>query len=303
LHKLQQLSQSIIIGTRGSRLALWQAEHLMDKLTAMGHIAELKIIKTQGDLIQNLSFDKLEGKGFFTKELEDALLNKEVDVAVHSMKDMLTTQPEGLVIAAVSERADPADLLILNKNASDEGQAVNLSEGMVVGTSSSRRKSQIKKFYPGIEVKDLRGNVPTRVKKLADGQYDAIILAKAGLDRLNLDLSTFNLVRFNPKEFIPAPAQGVMAYQTHAENTALRNIFKEIHHEQTGLCTNVERTVLKMMDGGCQMPLGVYCELDQLGNYHVFASYGLEENIVLAQASLSTHIGLAQNIFNQLSSN
>ena len=152
-------------------------------------------------------------------------------------------------------------------------------------------------------LKDLRGNVPTRVQKLAEGQYDGIILAKAGLDRLDLDLTNFDLVRFNPKEFVPAPAQGVMAYQTHEENIDIRNLFSQIHHAQTGLCTNVERTVLKMMEGGCQMPLGVYCELDQLGNYHAFAAYGQEDNIISAQASFSTHIGLAQNIFNQLSSN
>ena len=207
--------RKIIIGTRGSDLALWQANYTKGLLEGLGCQVELKIISTEGDRSQqwNTSFDKLEGKGFFTKEIEEALVNKEIDLAVHSHKDLPTTSPEGLIIAGVSQREDPSDLLLIRKEAVDEKQRFSLKRKAVLGTSSARRKAQFLAFRDDVEVKDLRGNVPTRVKKLREGLYDAILLAKAGTERLDLDLSDLHVEKLSPKEFVPAPAQVVLAWQ------------------------------------------------------------------------------------------
>ena len=164
----------IVIGTRGSDLALWQANFIKDELEKLGIEAELKIIKTQGDKMLNLSFDKLEGKGFFTKELEDELLNGKIDLAVHSHKDLPTNHPPGLIIAAVSEREEPSELLIILKDCVDIQYKLSVKFGGMVGTSSNRRKAQLLAVRPDLEIVDLRGNVPTRIQKLRDEDYDAI---------------------------------------------------------------------------------------------------------------------------------
>jgi len=266
------LSKAIRIGTRGSKLALWQAGHTQARLREKGVESELVIIQTKGDKIQDLSFDKIEGKGFFTKEIEDALLQGEIDMAAHSMKDMPTTSPEGLVITAVSYRENPADWLIIRKEAIQEGQLFGLKNEALVGTSSARRKAQMLDFRSDIQLKDLRGNVPTRVEKLRRGEYDAILLAAAGLQRLEMDLSEFELVRFNPREFVPAPAQGVVAWQTCTDDLPTRRLLHQIHHPEVVAVTNIERSILNLMEGGCHMPLGAYCERDVQGNYHVWAA-------------------------------
>lgn len=251
--------QHIRIGSRGSDLALWQANHVKKQLEALGSSVEIKIIVTQGDAIQNLSFDKLEGKGFFTKEIETALLNNEIDLAVHSHKDLETEQPKGLVVAAVSEREDPADLLLIRKEKVDTLQLWSLAEQSIIGTSSARRKSQVRGFRPDAEIKDLRGNVPTRIQKLRDGQYDAILLAKAGVDRLKIELSEFHVERLDPEEFIPAPAQGVLALQIREGDQELLKFLAKMNHSVVQKQIAVERKVLNLLHGGCQLPLGVYC--------------------------------------------
>lgn len=251
--------RNIRIGSRGSDLALWQANHVKRQLEALGAEVTITIIKTQGDQIQHLSFDKLEGKGFFTKEIEQALLDNSIDLAVHSHKDLETTPPEGLVIAAVSEREHPADVLLIHPSAVDTTQLWNLKAGAVVGTSSARRKSQLIGFRDDVEIKDLRGNVPTRLKKVVDGEYDAILLAKAGLDRLNLDLSAVHVEVLDPEEFIPAPAQGVLALQIRESDTELLEFLQAMNHPAVQSKIELERTVLNRMQGGCQLPLGVYC--------------------------------------------
>lgn len=248
------------IGSRGSDLALWQAHHVKRQLEDLGCTVDLTIIKTQGDAIQHLSFDKLEGKGFFTKEIEQALLDNTVDLAVHSHKDLETNPPAGLMIAAVSEREDPADLLLISKNSTDDSMNWGLKEGAVVGTSSARRKSQVLRFRDDVMIKDLRGNVPTRIQKLREGQYDAILLAKAGVDRLQVDLSEFNVVRLEPTEFVPAPAQGVLALQIRENDQALFDLLQQMNHTVIQRRIAVERKVLNLMQGGCQLPLGVFCD-------------------------------------------
>jgi len=250
------------IATRGSDLALWQANHVATKLRAIGLETELKIIKTQGDKIQDLSLEKLEGKGFFTKEIEDALLNNEADLAVHSHKDLPTDSHPDLVIAAVTSREDPSELLLIRKESVDEKQKFSLKKNAIVGTSSSRRKSQLLSFRKDIELKDLRGNVPTRVEKLRNGGYDAILIAAAGVERLGLDVSDLHAEKISPKEFIPAPAQGVLAIQIRKSDKELFQKLQSINNTEVAAQVGVERKVLNLFHGGCQMPVGVYCEYD-----------------------------------------
>ena len=267
--------QKITIGSRGSDLALWQANHVKRQLENLGHEVEIKVIVTQGDAIQYLSFDKLEGKGFFTKEIETALLEKSIDLAVHSHKDLETNPPAGLIIAAVSEREDPSDLLLINKAKVDKTHDWNLAENASIGTSSARRKSQILRFRKDLKISDLRGNVPTRIQKLRDGNYDAIVLAKAGVDRLQLDLSEFFVEVLNPTEFVPAPAQGVLGLQIREDDTRMTEIMHHLNHTDVAKRIGVERKVLNLLEGGCQLPLGVYCPNEK----QVFVSHATSSDV------------------------
>ncbi len=294
--------QKITIGTRGSKLALWQANYTMDRLSENGVKAELNIIKTKGDLIQHLSFDKIEGKGFFTKEIEDSLLRGDIDLAVHSMKDMPTSSPDGLSITAVSYRENPADWLIIRKACVDAEKMLKLKEHPIVGTSSARRKAQLLDFRPDIQIKDIRGNVPTRLEKLKSGDFDAIMLAAAGLVRLEIDLSEFEVIRLNPREFVPSPAQGVLAWQACTQDKPTRRILKHLHQEEVSAVTNVERKVLQLAGGGCHMPLGVYCERDIAGHYHVWAAKAetWDAPLVRTRVSSSTTHLLAEQVLEAL---
>ena len=251
-------NQRIIIGSRGSDLALWQAHHVKTKLENLGCEVSIEIIQTQGDLIQDLSFDKLEGKGFFTKELEIALLQGRIDLAVHSHKDLETNPPEGLCIVAVSEREDPAELLLIHPTSVEENRLWNLKKGGVIGTSSARRKSQVLAHRNDLIIKDLRGNVPTRIAKLRNGEYDAILLAKAGVSRLNLDLSDLIVVRLDPEIIVPAPAQGVLGLQIRSNDERTKTLVSPLNDTSVHALIAIERSVLNLMDGGCQLPLGVY---------------------------------------------
>lgn len=261
----------IILGSRGSDLALWQAHYVKKQLEELQLAVELKIIVTQGDRIQHLSFDKLEGKGFFTKEIEDALLTSEIDLAVHSFKDLPTSTPAGLQIAALSYREDPRDVLLIRKEVYQPLSSFGLADHAVVGTSSARRKAQLLTFFPEITIKDLRGNVPTRVQKCRDGQYDAIVLAAAGIGRLQLDLRDFEVVYLDPKVFIPAPAQGVLGLQIRENDAELEAILQKIHRADVAETVGIERNILASFEGGCHMPLGVYCEKTEVG-YDVYTA-------------------------------
>lgn len=294
------MKELIKIGTRGSDLALWQAYFVKSELEKLGCDVELNIIKTQGDKIQHLSFDKLEGKGFFTKEIEDALLSEAVDLAVHSHKDLETNQPEGLEIVAVSDREDPADILLIRKSAVDQSKNLALKEGAVVGTSSARRKSLLNAFRSDIEIKDLRGNVPTRIQKLRDENYDAIVLANAGVSRLKLDLSDFHVERLDPKEFVPAPAQGVLGLQIRANDERVRKVVSQMNNTSVKDLINIERGVLNKLNGGCQLPLGVYAEKDG-EEFNVWTSLGREDGTVTRfQSSFSEVEGAADSIIEAL---
>jgi len=288
-------NSEIVIGSRGSDLALWQAHYIKDLLEKEGHSVRIQIIKTQGDIIQHLSFDKMEGKGFFTKELETALLDNKVDLAVHSFKDLETNQPEDLSIAAILNRANPADILLIRKGFSDSKERWTLKKNIKVGTSSARRKMQLTLHRPDLEIDDIRGNVPTRVQKLRDGNFDAIVLAKAGLDRLNLDVSDLDAYEFDPREFIPAPAQGALACQIRSTDTELGEILQALHNPKIANMVATERKVLNLFDGGCQLPLGAYCieTADGVELRAIMApSYGEMPSTVFLQAK--TTDGLAQ---------
>ncbi len=296
-------TKTLRIGTRGSLLALWQANFALQQLKEQGIKAVLEIIKTKGDKIQDLSFDKIEGKGFFTKEIEDALLRGDVDLAVHSMKDLPTTSHPDLVIAAVSYREDPADWLLILPEKFDENIPFRFVKNATVGTSAARRKAQLLHFRPDIRIDDIRGNVPTRIDKLRKKQFDAIVLAAAGIKRLDLDISDLRVVPLNPREFIPSPAQGVLAFQTCKDNLDVRKVLKLIHQQEVSAVTNIERKVMKLTDGGCHLPLGVYCEKDPSGNYHVWAAKADTWNSPLkrVQISSATSHDLAEKIVSELS--
>lgn len=298
MFKFKVKKMKIVIGTRGSKLALWQANFTMKSLQKLGNEVELKIIKTQGDIIQHLTLDKLEGKGFFTKEIEDALIKGEIDLAVHSMKDVPTEQPEGLMLGGVSYRENPSDWLLVKKESIENGKVLSIKEGAIVGTSSARRKMQLINMRPDLQLKDIRGNVPTRVGFIDKGECDAVVLAAAGLSRLELDLSKYHIVKFHPREFIPAPAQGVLAWQVRKNDKRMKSVVKQLHHPEVSACTNVERSVLKLMNAGCHAPLGCYCEQDTDGNFHVWATYSdtWDGNMALVRSSSSTSAGLAEEI-------
>lgn len=271
------MKNPVIIGSRGSDLALWQAHFVQRQLSDIGVNSTIEIIKTKGDAIQHLSFDKIEGKGFFTKEIEDALLAGTIDLAVHSHKDLETQSPEGLTIAAVSERADARELLLIHPDAFDPSANWQFRKQARVGTSSARRKAQLLHARPDAITVDIRGNVPTRVDKLRRGEFDAILLAKAGVDRLQLDLSDLHALALDVHELVPAPAQGVLAIQTRTTDIDLIDTLKALNATDVERNIHIERRVLNRMQGGCQLPLGVHAKYqDQL--FHVWVAFAKSWN-------------------------
>jgi len=288
----------VTIGSRGSDLALWQAHFVESELKKLGCSVTIQIIQTQGDKIQHLSFDKLEGKGFFTKEIEESLLAGSIDLAVHSHKDLETNPPAGLAIACVSERAHPADLLLIRKESVDQNAQWNLKQDAVVGTSSARRKSLLITLRPDVSTKDLRGNVPTRIQKLRDGNYDAIVLAKAGVDRLEIDLSEFHLTVLDPTSFVPAPAQGVLGLQIRENDADLHALLQKMNHPDVQKRIGLERKVLNLLEGGCQLPLGVYCSPEN--ELYVAHAASAESPCVFLKYSVTEFDGMAEKVIADL---
>jgi hydroxymethylbilane synthase len=285
------LKKPIIIGSRGSDLALWQAHFVQQQLNILGVESIIEIIKTKGDAIQHLSFDKIEGKGFFTKEIEEALLAGSIDLAVHSHKDLETQSPEGLIIAAVSERADPRELLLIHPDAFDAACVWCLKSQARVGTSSARRKAQLLNTRPDTTPVDIRGNVPTRVQKLRNGEFDAILLAKAGVDRLALDLSGLHSLTLEIDQLVPAPAQGVLALQTRSDDEQLIAILTKLNASEVQRCIAIERRVLNKMQGGCQLPLGVHATYRN-NSFHATVAYAPSWNGKVVQFEMVETDGL-----------
>jgi hydroxymethylbilane synthase len=240
----------IRIGTRGSALALWQANYVREQLEKNGLMAEIVIIHTQGDKIQDVALSKIGSKGLFTQELEQALRNHEIDIAVHSAKDVPTDIAEDLPVIAYTQRENPADVLISHKE-------VSLKHGTLkIGTSSTRRVAFLKHYYPQHTVADVRGNVQTRIKKMEEGQYDALLMAYAGIHRLGYDNYIRQILPLT--EFVPPAGQGALAIQTTVQHPQ-KTIFKTIlNHENTALCIHTERLFLEKLGGGCSIPIFAY---------------------------------------------
>jgi len=251
----------MIIGTRGSKLALYQSNLVRDLLAKLGCRADLNIIKTVGDKNQRLSFDKMEGQGFFTRELEEALLDGTIDLAVHSLKDLSTEQPAGLTIAAYCSPVDASELLLMQADAHDPNQTLFLKPEAVVGTGSVRREAQLHYFRPDFEIRGLRGNVPTRVHKLSEGLYDAIVLARAGVDRLKLDLGDLKAIALDRTSFLPAPGQGILAIEIRENDQAVSDMVGRLNNQAAEDKARLERGLLARFQGGCQLPLAVTSDI------------------------------------------
>ena len=253
---------TIRIATRKSELALWQAEFVRSRLSALGHQADLVPIVTQGD-VDRRPFERMEGQGFFTKAVQDAVLAGDADLAVHSHKDLPSLSAVGLEIAAVPERADPRDVLLVNRAAFDErGSRLPLRTGVRVGTSAARRRKQLESLRPDVELADLRGNVPTRIQKLRNGDYGAIVLAAAGLNRLHVDLTGLEVRTLEPELVVPAPAQGALALEIRRSDFELAALLTELHSVRDYRAISAERGLMAMLQGGCQLALGAHAQLE-----------------------------------------
>lgn len=257
----------MIIGTRSSKLALWQAEYIADCLQKQypDLVVELKHIATTGDKILDTPLAKIGGKGLFTKELETEMLAGDIDIAVHSLKDMPTLIPEGLTLAVITERFDPGDCLVSNIY----GSLAKLPQGARVGTSSLRRKAQLLHARPDLTILDLRGNVNTRLRKLDDGEYDAIILAAAGLKRLGFGDRIKETI--DPALCLPAVGQGALAIEARADDEEILELIKFLQDDATRQSAAAERAFLAAVEGGCQVPVGVYARKQANGSLQVTA--------------------------------
>ena len=255
----------IIIGTRGSRLALWQANYISDQIGD----AELKIITSRGDRLVDLPLQSNLEKGLFTKELEVALAAGEVDLAVHSLKDLPVDSPEGLAMGPVPPRAPVSDLLLMRRGANPS------DAGLSIGSSSARRVAMIKACFTDATIVPIRGNVPTRVNKLREGQADALILAEAGLHRLQLDLSDLLVFRLDPRRWVPAPGQGALGLQVRDGDARVGARLAPMSCGDSATAVNMERAVLSRFGGGCHAALGAYAEKTDSGwMLHIGAASG-----------------------------
>lgn len=259
------IKKKIVIGSRGSELALWQSNYIKRELEKIHKniSVEIKIIKTKGDKILDVALSKIGDKGLFTKELENALIKKEVDLAVHSLKDLQTTIPTGLKLSVVTKRHPVEDVLIARK----KGMTIHdLPEGSIVATGSLRRRSQLLHLRPDLIINELRGNVPSRIKKFQETkEWSAIILARAGVERLGLKKVISSYI--NKEEILPAVGQGALGIEIHESNKDVHEILQPLYDEATFLAVRAERALLKKLEGGCQVPIGALAETTSNGLY------------------------------------
>jgi hypothetical protein len=253
--------QSLVIASRESALAMWQAQHIQAQLQQLYPQCDVSILgmTTQGDQILDKTLSKIGGKGLFVKELEAALQDGRADLAVHSIKDVPMVLPEGFALVAISERANPFDAFVSNHYTRLE----DLPKGAIVGTSSLRREAQLRARFPHLTIQPLRGNVQTRLAKLDNGDYDAIILAAAGLERLELH----NRIRgvLSPADSLPAAGQGALGIEIAAHRTDLIATLLPLNHAKTAACVTAERALARALGGSCQVPLAAYCTADDAG--------------------------------------
>lgn len=254
---------NLIIGSRGSKLALWQTNWVKSQIEKFhpGLVVEIEIIKTTGDKLTEASLAQIGGKGVFTKEIEEALLDCRVDLAVHSLKDLPTTLPDGLHIAAITEREDVRDALIVREALRESVRSIReLPEGARVGTSSLRRASQLRHQRPDLRIIELRGNVETRLRKLDAGEFDATVLATAGLERLGLSARVRE--KLSPRQMLPAVGQGVIGIECRVADSRIRELLVPLEHGQTRVRLDAERAFAARLGGSCQSPIAAYAELD-----------------------------------------
>jgi hydroxymethylbilane synthase len=251
------MNREIVIGSRGSKLALWQSEWVRARLEELGASVRIEIFKTTGDVMRDVPLATIGGQGVFTKELEVALLDGRIDVAVHSLKDLPTVNPEGLSITATPEREDARDALVLRSDANADGASIeSLAAASVVGTSSLRRIAQLKYLRPDVRVKDLRGNVDTRLRKLDAGEYDAVILASAGLRRLGFSQRISAAI--GADVMLPAVSQGSLGVQTRRDDSETNALVSRLDHPPTRAAVMAERALLRKLGGGCQVPIAAH---------------------------------------------
>ena len=250
--------KKLVIASRESMLAMWQAEHIKGRLKALYPDCEVEILgmTTRGDQILDRTLSKIGGKGLFIKELEQALQDGRADLAVHSIKDVPMELPEGFALAAIGERASPFDAFVSNQYARLE----EMPAGAIVGTSSLRREAQLRAKFPHLTIQPLRGNVQTRLSKLDNGDYDAVILATAGLQRLGLDGRIREIL--SPADSLPAAGQGALGIEIAARRTDLADILRPLNHEETAACVTAERALARALGGSCQVPLAAYCVME-----------------------------------------
>lgn len=293
-----EFMKTLKIATRQSPLALWQAEHIRARLQELHPDLTVELVKfvTQGDKILDTPLAKIGGKGLFVKELEAALLDGLADLAVHSMKDVPMALPEGLTLAVICEREDPLDAFVSNTFE----KFADLPQGARVGTSSLRRKSQILKQRPDLQIIDLRGNVGTRLGKLDEGQYDAIILASAGLKRLGLE----NRIRhtIEPNVSLPAVGQGALGLECRADDQEVLALIQPLLHIETDVCVRAERAFNAYLEGGCQVPIAGYATL-QDGKIHIEGRVGSPDGQTLLRAEMTDEAHNAQQLGENLARN
>jgi hydroxymethylbilane synthase len=258
------LKQKIVIGSRGSELALWQSNFIKRELEKRNRniAVEIRIIKTKGDKILDVALSKIGDKSLFTKELEVELLSRKIDLAVHSLKDLPTQLPDGLKLSAVSKRHPVEDVLIARK----KGITIHtIRENGSVGTGSLRRRSQLLHLRPDIKIHELRGNVNSRIKKFLLSDWDGIILARAGIERLNLKKYISSYI--DKEDILPAVGQGALGIEIHEDNKLVDDILQSIHHQETYKAVLAERAFLRKLEGGCQVPIGALAEIKPNGIY------------------------------------
>lgn len=256
--------EKIIIGTRSSKLALWQAEHIKAELLKLypAFNFEIKKIKTTGDKILDVPLARVGGKGLFVKEIEEALIKGEVDIAVHSMKDVPTELPKGLHLAVITKREDPRDALIIRKNDNKKDKVKSLKDlpkGSIIGTSSLRRSCQLLSHKPDIKIEPLRGNLDTRLRKLDEGKFDGIVLAVAGIKRLGIEKRITEII--NPEIIMPAIGQGALGIEARTNDERINELLKPLDDNETRICISAERAFLKTLGGGCQVPIAAYARI------------------------------------------
>lgn len=276
------------IATRGSELALWQARFVERSLRDAhpGLEVELLVIRTTGDRITDVPLARIGDRGLFTKEIDGALLDGSADIAVHSLKDVPTRVPEGLAIAAVGEREDPRDVLLLPRGA--KGTLAGLPGGARVGTSSLRRRAQLSALRPDLEVLDLRGNLNTRVARLDAGDYEAIILAAAGVTRLGWGGRIAQAL--DPLDWLPAVGQGALAVVTREDDVRARELLAPLHHAESAACVAAERALLRDLEGGCQIPIGALATLAS-GAFRLAGLVASIDGATVLRADLETDAG------------